>query len=146
MAVTQAMIPLEGRLFCLLMDSEEDSVEVVHPDGFALDEERGMVDFFPSFYHERQVKGWIPLMVRRRQDTGALIGLMVEDVSSRFPGKWWRRRRRETVPQLVEMLLILAHDQLGGEQTEPMIAAPRRPSEIALVIPDLGTLEKVPIA
>lgn len=129
MALTQGLIPFEDSFFCLLMDAEADSIEIVHPDGFELQagedvvgvgaEGGARIDFYPSFYDERPVPGeWQAIMVRHLDGSNAPVGLMVENVSKRFRPRW--RRAVPTIPEVVEMLLILGYQHLGAERTEPI--------------------------
>ena len=113
MAVTQALVPFEGEILCLLFDAEADSIEVVHPDGFALEED--IFDFYPSFYDEQPVPTmWVSIMVRRLRDSDVPVGLRVDNISTRFRSRPWRRRV-PTIPQLVEMMLIVAYQDLGEQ-------------------------------
>lgn len=116
MAVTEAFVPVgEDFAWCLLIDSEADSIEIVHPHAFTEDGHP-----MASYYQERPVSGdWGSIMIRRLEETALPVGLRVEGVSSRFRPK--RLRKYATVPQVIKMLVILAGAHLGQETTEPLI-------------------------
>lgn len=111
MAVIQTLRREDGRLFCVLLDPENDSVEVVSDAGF--DADGSQLDFTLAHYEPGTVTGLGDVMVRIDEATGTPIGILVEGFSRRG-----RRRRliaTRTDPLAVLSRVIHAARSLPGE-------------------------------
>lgn len=132
MAVIKTVWELGGHTFCLLLDADEDTVEVVYERGFYRDDD-GELEFFPSYYEERVTEGaWDSVMVRCLEDTGVAAGLMIERVSHR-PRRW--RGENFTALESIQTLMALAFQHLPDEAEQLKLPTPT---------PDLLWLNEIP--
>ncbi len=135
MAVTKTVEIHRGQKYCLVLDAGADSVEFVHEEGFEAAED-GRIEFLPSYYEEHPASGvWRSVMLRRLDASDLPVGMMIENISTRF-----RPRRGRQVPtqlEAIEVLRLLAHKHLpiGRAEEELFEAAP---------VPDPPPLEFMP--
>jgi hypothetical protein len=85
MAVVASLMPHQGQYFCLVLDDESDSIEVVFPSGFEHDVETGDIEFAAAYFVDALAGPGLPfreVTIRMDEATDAPAGLMVERVSS----------------------------------------------------------------
>jgi hypothetical protein len=111
-AVIKTFEPRPDGTYCLLIDPQADTVEVVGPRGMDADG----LEFTPSYYEEVPTGAHVAaIMVRVDAATGLPVGLMLERFSQRDRRKGhrsWRIGPRTTDLQALEGFIEVAVDAI----------------------------------
>ena len=113
-----------GSYYCLLLDTEADTAEVVTQDGFTLvDEARPeQLELVPSYREETLIGSLGDVMLRIADATEAPVGVMLEGFSRRSRPRWRGGTGLEPLALLAELIVLTQEfcPPTYGQQLEVM--------------------------